>query len=202
MTLTRTSFLEAVNTVLRMLGEAPVNSLDGEFGLAQQANDILIDSSRRLQMEGWTFNTDYERLLQRNQDNEVLVGNNVLRVVVHQYNYPDLDVVQRGNKLYDRKANSYQFTKDLKADVTYVLDWEELPQHARHYITVMGGRYLQQQVIGSNDLNNLNALEEAQARAQFLELETTLDTHSMLQGDPNIGSPVLGYLPLQAIRRS
>ena len=202
MTITRTSFLEAVNTVLRMLGEAPVNSLDGEFGLAQQANDILIDSSRRLQIEGWTFNTDYERLLQRNQDNEIPVGSNVLRVVVHQYNYPDLDVVQRGSKLYDRKAKSYQFTKDLKADVTYALDWEELPEHARHYITVMSGRYLQQQVIGSNDLNNLNAIEEAQARSQFLELETTLDTHSMLQGDPNIGSPVLGYLPLQAIRRS
>jgi hypothetical protein len=201
MPITRTSFLEAVNTVLRMLGEAPVSSLDGDFGLAQQASDILIDASRRLQMEGWTFNTDYERTLLRNQDSEILVGNNVLRVVVHEYNHPHLDVVQRGAKLYDRRGNSYQFDQDLKADVTLALEWDELPEHARRYITVMGGRQLQQQVIGSNDLNNMNAVEEAMARSAFLELETTLDNHSMLQGDPNIGGPVLGYLPINTIRR-
>jgi hypothetical protein len=39
------------------------------------------------------------------------------------------------------------------------------------------------------------------ARSAFLELETTLDNHSMLQGDPNIGGPVLGYLPINTIRR-
>ena len=202
MTLTRTSFLEAVNTVLRMLGEAPVNSLDGEFGLAQQAGDILIDTSRRLQMEGWTFNTDYDRQLQRNQDGEILVGNNVLKVVVHEYDYPGVEIVQRGNKLYDRRANSYTFTQDLKGDVTLALDWEELPEHARRYITTRSGRLLQQQVIGSNDLNQLNAFEEAEARAQFLEVETTLDNHSMLQGDPNLAGPVLGYMPVRALRRS
>lgn len=201
MSITRTSFLEAVNTVLRMLGEAPVNSLDGEFGLAQQANDILIDTSRRLQMEGWTFNTDYYKLLLRNQDNEIQVPNTALRVVVSPYDHPGLDVVQRGEKLYDRRANSYQFTADVRADITLALDWEELPEHARRYITTRSGRLLQQQIIGSKDLDAINAGEEAEARSAFLELETTLDTHSMLQGDPNVSGPILGYLPSQAIRR-
>ena len=201
MSITRTSFLEAVNTVLRMLGEAPVNSLDGEFGLAQQASDILIDTSRRLQMEGWTFNTDYDRLLQRNQDGEVQVGNSTLRVVVHPYNHADIDVVQRGEKLYDRRGKTFKFHTDVTADVTFALEWDELPEHARRFITTRGGRLLQQQMIGSRDLNELNAIEEAEARAAFLELETTLDTHSMLQGDPNITGPVLGYMPIRAIRR-
>jgi hypothetical protein len=65
MTLARTTFLEAVNRVLQMLGEAPVNSLDGQFGLAQQAQDSINDVSRKIQTEGWSFNTDYERLLMR-----------------------------------------------------------------------------------------------------------------------------------------
>lgn len=202
MAITRTSFLEAVNTVLRMLGEAPVNSLDGEFGLAQQANDILIDTSRRLQMEGWTFNTDYYKLLLRNQDNEIQVPNAALRVVVSPYDHPALDVVQRGGKLYDRRANTYAFTVDVRADVTLALDWDELPEHARRYITTRAGRLLQQQIVGSKDLDAINAGEEMEARSAFLELETTLDTHSMLQGDPNVSGPILGYLPSQAIRRS
>lgn len=201
MAITRTTFLEAVNTVLRMLGEAPVNSLDGEFGLAQQASDILIDTSRRLQMEGWTFNTDYYKLMLRNQDNEIQVPSNALRVLVADYDHPSLDVVQRGERLYDRRANSYTFTVDVRADVTVALDWEELPEHARRYITTRSGRLLQQQIVGGKDLDAINAGEEAEARSAFLELETTLDTHSMLQGNPNVSGPILGYLPSQAIRR-
>lgn len=201
MAITRTTFLEAVNTVLRMLGEAPVNSLDGEFGLAQQASDILIDTSRRLQMEGWTFNTDYYKLMLRNQDNEIQVPSNALRVLVADYDHPSLDVVQRGERLYDRRANSYTFTVDVRADVTVALDWEELPEHARRYITTRSGRLLQQQIVGAKDLDAINAGEEAEARSAFLELETTLDTHSMLQGNPNVSGPILGYLPSQAIRR-
>lgn len=202
MAITRTTFLEAVNTVLRMLGESPVNTLEGEFGLARQASDILIDTSRRLQMEGWTFNTDYYKLMQRDAiTKEIAVPNTALRVVVSPYDHPDLDVVQRGNKLYDRRNNTYAFTKDVRADITLALDWEELPEHARRYITTRAGRLLQQQIVGAKDLDAINAGEEAEARSAFLELETTLDTHSMLQGDPNVSGPILGYMPSQAIRR-
>ena len=93
MALTRTSFLEAVNRVLQMLGEAPVNSLQGQFGLAKQAEDSLNDVSRKIQAEGWSFNTDYEVTLQRNTSNEIPVGASVSRVVVSPTEYPDYDVI-------------------------------------------------------------------------------------------------------------
>jgi len=132
MALARTTFLEAVNRVLQMMGEAPVNSLNGQFGLAQQAQDMLNDISRKVQVDGWSFNTDYEReMLPDAVTQEVPVGSNVSRVVVDPYNYPSLDVVQRGDRLYDRRSKTYQFTDAFKADVTYFLEWEELPEHAR-----------------------------------------------------------------------
>ena len=53
MALARTTFLEAVNRVLQMLGEAPVNSLNGQFGLAQHAQDTINDVSRKIQAESW-----------------------------------------------------------------------------------------------------------------------------------------------------
>lgn len=197
----RTSFLQAVNRVLQMMGEAPVNSLNGQFGLAKQAEDSLNDASRKLQAEGWSFNTDYERTLARNGSNEIEVGANVSRVVVDPYLYSNLDVVQRGSKLYDRRNNSYTFTVDLKADVTYILEWDELPEHARQYVMARAGRQLQEAIIGSADLTRMNLTLELEARSTFLEEETTKSEHSMLRGNPNHTGVIRTYLPSRAIAR-
>lgn len=202
MTLTRTTYLEAVNLVLRMMGEAPVNGLDGEFGLAQQAADSIITVSRKVQMEGWSFNTDYQCTLQREAGtNQIQVPTGALRIEVNPFDYPGLDIVQRGDKLYDRKGNTYAFEQDIRADVTYGLDWEELPEHARRFIAVVAGRELQQSVVGSRDLDQINYGMEVEARSAFLELETTTSSHNMLQGNPNITGPYLSYIPSQALRR-
>tara|TARA_B100001758_G_C18241303_1_gene520713 strand:+ start:192 stop:800 length:609 start_codon:yes stop_codon:yes gene_type:complete len=201
MALTRTSFLEAVNRVLQMLGEAPVNSLQGQFGLAKQAEDSLNDVSRKIQSEGWSFNTDYEVTLQRNTSNEIPVGASVSRVVVSPTEYPDYDVIQRGAKLYDRRRQSYTFTEDLKADVTSLLVWDDLPEHAHQYIMIKAGRQLQEAILGSGDLTKINLTQELEARSQFLEEETTKSEHNMLRGNPNMTSALNTYLPSRALRR-
>jgi hypothetical protein len=202
MALSRTSYLEAVNRVLQMMGEAPVNSLQGQFGLAQQADDMLKDVSRKVQTDGWSFNTDYERdMIPDAITKQVAIGANVSRVVVDIYNYPSLDVVQRGNKLYDRRANSYEFDQPFKADVTYMLDWEELPEHARQYITIKAGRHLQEAILGSADLSKINITAEAEARALFLEEETYVSQNSMLRGNPNHTAVFMTYMPSRALQR-
>ena len=153
MALARTSKLEAVNKALQMMGEAPVNSLQGLFGLGNLAETTIDSVSRKLQTEGWSFNTDYETDLTRDSTtNEISVGTSTTRVYVDPYDYPDVDVVQRGSRLYDRKNNTYEFKQNLKADITIILDWEELPEHARVYIMTKAGRELQESMIGSKDL--------------------------------------------------
>ena len=202
MALARTTFLEAVNRVLQMMGEAPVNSLDGQFGLAQQAQDMLNDISRKVQVDGWSFNTDYERdMLPDAVTQEVAVGPNVSRVVVDPYNYPSLDVVQRGAKLYDRRSKTYQFTDGFKADVTYFLEWEELPEHARQYITIKAGRHLQEAILGSADLSKINITAEAEARALFMEEEGAVSQTNMLRGNPNHTGVFMTYMPSRALQR-
>lgn len=201
MTQARTSFLEAVNRVLQMMGEAPINSLEGQYGLAQQAQDILDDTSRQVQADSWSFNTDRHKTLTRNASNEIPVGTNVVRVVVDALEYPGIDVVQRGAKLYDRLANAYTFEQDLKADVTYVLEWDELPEYARQYITVRAGRVLQEAIIGSADLSKINQQQEAELRALFLDEETAVNDHNMINGNPNHSVGFLPYMPVQALRR-
>ena len=202
MALARTTFLEAVNRVLQMLGEAPVNSLDGQFGLAQQAQDAINDVSRKVQAEGWSFNTDYERLLMRDAvTSEISVGINVSRVKVDPYSYPDVDVIQRGAKLYDRRAGSYEFDEDLRADVTYILEWDEVPEYAHQYFTIKAGRQLQEAILGSADLSKINITAEAEARSQFMEEEATRGEHNWLRGNPNHTDVFMTYKPAWALRR-
>jgi len=184
------------------MGEAPINSLNGQYGLGQQAEEMLKDVSRKVQSDGWSFNTDYEReLVPDTVTKEVAVGANVSRVVVDPYSYPSLDVVQRGSKLYDRRANSYQFTDKFKADITYMLEWEELPEHARQYIAVKAGRHLQESILGSADLTRINMGIEAEARALFLEEETYVSQNNMLRGNPNHTGVFMTYMPSRALQR-
>ena len=172
MPLLKTSELEAVNRVLQMLGEAPVNSLSGQFGLAKQAQDSLTDVSRRVQAEGWSFNTDYQVTIKPDSNKNLLVGSNVSRVVVDILAYPDYDIVERKGKLYDRLNQTFEFTDEVKADLTYMYDWDELPEHARQYIMTRAGRQLQEAILGSPDLTKLNFAAEAEARTHFVEEET------------------------------
>ena len=178
MTLARTSFLEAVNRVLQMLGEAPVNGLDGQFGLAQQAQDSINSVTQ-----------------------QISIGSNVSRVKVDPYSYPDVDVTLRGNRLYDRRAGSYEFDEDLRADVTYILEWDEVPEYAHQYFMIKAGRQLQEAILGSADLSRINVTAEAEARSLFLEEETTRGDHSWLRGNPNHTDVFMTYKPAWALRR-
>ena len=202
MVLARTSKLQAVNKALQMMGESPLNSLQGLLGLGNLAEETLDSVSRKVQAEGWSFNTDYQMTLTRDSTtNQISVGTNVSRVVVDPYEYYDVDVVQRGSRLYDRKNNTYVFSIDLKADMTVILEWDDLPEHARVYIMTKAGKELQENMIGSKDLTELNMVLEQEARTQFLEEETTLSEHNMLRGHARKGYPVQGFRPINVMER-
>ena len=133
------SQLEAVNSVLANIGESPVNSLTEnsvDIGLALRH---LSQVSREVQMRGWSFNTDSEYVLSPNNDDKIAITDDILAVDLDTTDDPEYDVVIRGSFLYNRYDRSYTFTGDLKADVTWLLAWEDLPPHAQNYIVVSAG---------------------------------------------------------------
>ena len=201
MVLTLTTELEAINKVLQMTGEAPVNSTVGQVGIAKQAQDALNSASREIQTEGWTFNTDYEKNLIRNTSDEIEVGVTTTRVYINPQTYPEYDIVVRQGKLYDRKTQKSTFTEDIKADVTTILDWLELPEYARRYIMIRAGRQLQEATVGSEDYAKINLTAELEARSHFLEEETVRDEHSMLRGYTNNTGHFSTYSPHRALTR-
>ena len=133
------SELDAVNSVLANIGQSPVNDLTEnsvDIGLAVRH---LSSVSRELQMRGWSFNTDSEYVLSPNPDNKIDITDDMLAVDLDKVNYPEFDVVIRGSFLYNRYNRSYTFTADLKADITWLLAWQDLPPHAQNYIAVTSG---------------------------------------------------------------
>lgn len=169
---TLTSKLNAVNTMLGYITEAPVNSIADTTALppsAAIAKGILDEVSREVQQDGWHFNTAQNYTLEVNSNNEFVLPDNTLQVDSVDHSY---DVVQRGTKLFDRENYTSEFTMDeIKVDITFLLDFEELPEQARRYITLKASRVFANRLIGSREIESLIYRDEIMAKASMQEAE-------------------------------
>lgn len=188
MALTLTTELDAINIMLGTIGESPINSLDAATGVvdAVTARSILAEVAVQVQEEGWHFNTDYEFVLTPDSGTkEIYVSPNVIEVDVSPYT-TDVDVAIRGNRLYDRKNKTYQFSQDIKADLTILLEFNELPQAARHYITIRSARVFQQRVVGSQLLGAYTDQDEARALRAMRRYEARTGDYNILTGNYSV----------------
>lgn len=189
MALSMTSELDAVNIMLGTIGESPINSLDAATGVvdAVTARAILSEVSVQVQEEGWHFNTEYEFVLTPALGTkEIYVPANTIEVDASAYDRNDIDVAIRGNRLYDRKNKTFQFQQDIKADLTILLEFNELPQAARHYITVRAARVFQQRVIGSDTLGSFSEKDEARALRSMRRYESKTADYNILTGNYSV----------------
>lgn len=181
MALSMTTELDAVNIMLGTIGESPINSLDAATGVvdAVTARSILAEVSVQVQEEGWHFNTDYEFNLTPTNDGTIFVPGNAIEVDTSPYSR-DYDVAIRGTRLYDRGNKTYVFTEPLKADLTILLEFNELPQAARHYIAVRAARVFQNRVVGSQVLQAFTAQDEAMALRAMKRYESRTADYNIL----------------------
>lgn len=169
---TLTTKLEAVNSMLGHIGESPVNSISSSASLpisAATASGILDEISREVQSEGWHFNTTNKHTLSP-LDGKITLPDNTLHVDALDKH---VDVVQRGLSLYDRENNTTTFTKDLNVVLMVLLDWDDLHETARRYITLRASRVFQGRMVGSRELEALIARDEYQARARLEEMDSS-----------------------------
>lgn len=169
---TPSSELDAVNTCLRAIGEAPVNSLSGDILDVTTAQNVLTQVSHQIQEMGWHFNTETDYPLVPDNDGAITLAANIVRVDQDMVNDSgDYDLVQRGTTLYDRKNRTAVFTQTVKAEVVLLFPFEELPPVARRYITLKAARVFQASVIGSETLAGFTERDEFEARMAFEEAE-------------------------------
>ena len=168
-TLQPTTKLEAVNVMLTSIGEAPVNSLISGLEDAELAETILESVNKETQSKGWIFNTELKVTLGLNADNEIVLPTNYLRVDTRPtLRSSSKDIVERGRKLYDRIANSYVFTSGVQVDAVILLDFTDIPEVARRYITIRSARIFQDRVLSSTNIHGFQLVDEQQA---YIELQ-------------------------------
>ena len=185
-----TTKLEAVNTMISVIGESPVNTITGVSLpiTAIQAISTLDETSRAVQSEGWHCNTEHEyELTPDSVTSKITLPKNTLKFDLDPLLYTDSDPVQRGLKLYDRKNHTELWTKSVKGTITFELEFEDLPEQIRYYVTVKAARIFANRFIGNREIEGFTLREEVEAKARAIDSDsenadrTIFDNYSVLR---------------------
>lgn len=156
--------------MLLAIKEAPVNSLTGrvttDVAVAQR---VLSEENIAVQTKGYAFNTEYNYPLSPDITGEIAVPQDI--VSVDADNQRRVDAVLRGRRLYDRLAHTFTFTDTLKCKIIRLLPYEDLPQAARHYVTVRAVRKFQNKILGVETIDGYNADDQRDAKQTLEDAE-------------------------------
>ena len=173
MTVALTTKLEAVNTMLEVIGESPVASLGGTLPVsASTAESVLDEVNREVQSSGWHFNTEHEYDLTRAGDDTITLASNVSKVDTAQGKHTDIDGVQRGSVLYDRKNHVNTFSSDLEVSISFLLEFTEIPEQFRNYITIKAARIFANRFLGSGEIERFTLRDEIGAKAVAIDADS------------------------------
>lgn len=186
MSLAPTTELEAVNTMLNTIGEAPVNTLVNMTSVdAITALSILQSVNREVQSQGWFFNSEANYPLTPNQNGELVLPTNTMTIDSNDDVYKH-DLVQRGSRAYDRLNHTYIFEEAVKCDLILLLHFDEIPEAAKRYITIRASRIFQDRVLGSDSLHRMNREDEYQALTTLRLMESETADYNILTGNNDV----------------
>ena len=197
-----TTKLESVNIMMAAIGESPINTLTGALPVdAQLALDTLHEQNKMVQSEGWSFNTEIDVTLTRDNFKKIALSPDILRVDANIHQHPSVDPIQRGVRMYDRLNNTFDFDEDLICTVVYFRDFEEITEPARNYITIKAARIFIDRLVGDAGLRGYTQQDETRARSILLETDLANADHNILRGDPSLTSVFNTYSPANALIR-
>jgi hypothetical protein len=184
MPLTKTTRLQAINTMLSVIGETPVSSTTAPRADAQIANNILDEVTREILSYGWQFNTERDVEWTPDSSGYIYVPESITRVDMEPPNTV-YDVTIRYNAtvgstlLYDLKTNSYVFGGPVKVMYVMLFDFDQIPEEARRYICIRASRIFQDRVVGSEKIHAFSLSDEVQALAKLQEFESDMGDYSI-----------------------
>lgn len=198
-----TTQLQAINQMLSGIGQAPVVSLDVANPEIAIALNVLEQVDREVQGEGWHFNTEVGYPFPVDVNGNIYVASNILQLSDNKYaNNQKYQTVLRDGRLYDKINHTYTFTagSTVKCDVVRKVDFEDLPQVFKDYITQRATRVFAGRVLGSQEMVTFNAQDEALLRSNCLAYDTSSSDVNIF-GQENGQNLYISYTPFRAIAR-
>lgn len=162
--------LAAVNTIIANIGQAPITGLETGNPLVEMAEQTLDEITRAVLSEGWEHNTERGYPFVPDTDGYIIVPNNVL--AIDSVPGDGRQLVIREGKVYDRIAHSYEFDGVQNLTVTWLFDFDDLPEAFKNYITIRAANVFAGRSVGSEEAVAFGQREEVVARSTLMEYDT------------------------------
>ena len=196
--------LEAVNTILATIGEAPVTSLAGTVNAitdAALAERTLDEVRADVCAEGWSWNTQKDVEINANAQDVYVVPADTLSVQFSPNQYPDSRYALRGLRIYDRIRHRFDFGAVNNSETLYAaqiiqkLDWTDLPHAAQQYTMVRAARIFSDRYVASSVVFTYTVADEDQARVLLMRAEESTLDNNLLWGNDRGAGQGMGYVP-------
>ncbi len=171
------SKLDAINTILSSIGSDPVNSLDDTDVDVMNALRLLENESRKIQRQGWLFNTESITLTPDKYTHKIYWDNSMLAYKSQDGN----NYVKRGDYLYDITNSTDNFTAPVVLSVIRAVDFEDLPDCFREYITAKTAVEFQMRYLGDTNVAQDLMIAVQQAQSELVSYDINSGNYNMLQ---------------------
>lgn len=192
-TIVPTTVLQAVNGMLSVVGEAPVDNLTAPLPAHVELATNLLDSTfRGIMSRGWQFNSLRSVAITRDGSNYLPIPAAYLRVRkalrttdAIDLAQRDFDIQQRGLFLWNGLTNLQTFIGSayttVYVDVVTSIDFTSCPETLRQYVFIAASRRYQEHVLGNPDLSSFTKADEAQALANLQDAEGIVEDPNALK---------------------
>ena len=197
--------LPAVNEILASVGQAPVTTLDQTNPDVAIAYDTLINVSREVQAEGWTFNTEEYYPMTPDANGEIPIANNILQIDLHDEKDNKYEAIRRDCKLYEKINHTYDWTTltgwdTVRCNIVWLFDWVDLPRPIQDYIVARTATIVSTRIVGDQQQFAILSQKEQWNRAQAMEYECNQGDYTFF-GHKRGEKVYDSYKPYQALSR-
>jgi hypothetical protein len=198
-----TQELPAINQILTSCGQAPVTTLDQTNPEVAIAYETLLQVSREVQSEGWTYNKEYHYPMAVDANKEIPIPNNIIQIKLSEnaQNSP-YHAVKRSGKLYDRQNHRFTWEySPIECDIIWEFDFIDLPEPIQNYIKAKAATIVSGRIVGDDDQYKRLQQEEIQQRALATEYETSQGQFTMFGHPQDAQNFYQSYQPFHALQR-
>ena len=197
--------LPAVNEILASVGQAPVTTLDQTNPDVAIAYDTLINVSREVQAEGWTFNTEEYYPMTPDANGEIPIANNILQIDLHDEKDNKYEAIRRDGKLNEKINHTYDWTTltgcdTVRCNIVWLFDWVDLPRPIQDYIVARTATIVSTRIVGDQQQFAILSQKEQWNRAQAMEYECNQGDYTFF-GHKRGEKVYDSYKPYQALYR-
>jgi hypothetical protein len=186
-----TTKLAAVNVLLSTIAESPVSSLDVSLSVdVATAIGAIDEVDRAFQTKGWHWNREDSLTLSPDGSGEIALPENYLWVGSAYWldSSSPVRVTERGRKLYNRDDHSYVFSQPVALDLVVKLEWEEMPEYARQYITIAAAEIFQARTQGTSIVERVTRTDVEAKMALCEQREDEAEENNNIGGNRYVQS--------------